>query len=176
MLKKILITGLGTGYLPIAPGTWGSLVITALYLLLAWAGVEWWLIGAGMLAVAAASSVGCIAWGGFAEAQFGKKDPGRCTLDEFAGQALTYAFLPLSACPLAGALASAIGAPASGPCAGALWPALAGFLAFRLMDILKPPPARQIQVWPRGWGIVMDDLIAGVYANALCQVLLRVWP
>jgi phosphatidylglycerophosphatase A len=48
------------------------------------------------------------------------------------------------------------------------------FLAFRAFDVTKPAPARQLEALPGGWGILFDDLAAAVYANLLCQVLLRV--
>ena len=47
------------------------------------------------------------------------------------------------------------------------------FTFFRLFDILKPPPVRQLERLPHGWGILMDDLAAGVYANILGQILIR---
>jgi len=50
---------------------------------------------------------------------------------------------------------------------------LAGFLAFRIFDITKPPPARQLERLPAGWGILLDDLAAAVYANLLCQIIFR---
>jgi phosphatidylglycerophosphatase A len=54
--------------------------------------------------------------------------------------------------------------------------AVAGFFLFRLMDILKPYPARDLERLPDGWGIMADDLMAGVYANLLVRVVLLVWP
>ena len=48
-----------------------------------------------------------------------------------------------------------------------------GFLAFRLFDVTKPAPARQLENLPAGWGILLDDLAAAVYANVLCQLLLH---
>ena len=53
------------------------------------------------------------------------------------------------------------------------WAIVAGFAAFRLFDITKPPTARQLEKLPAGWGILADDLAAAVYANLLCQVFLR---
>jgi phosphatidylglycerophosphatase A len=47
------------------------------------------------------------------------------------------------------------------------------FAAFRLFDVTKPPPARQLEKLPGGWGILLDDLAAAVYANILCQIALR---
>ena len=86
---------------------------------------------------------------------FGKKDPGECVLDEAAGICLTLLFLP----GLGGT--------------SLLIRLVAGFVAFRIFDITKPPPARQLEHLPLGWGILLDDLMAAVYANLLCQVVLR---
>lgn len=108
-----------------------------------------------LAAVAAVFSVFCLAWGGYAERVFGKKDPGQVTADEWVGQALTYIALPgLGGRELA--ISAAV-----------------GFVLFRVMDIVKPPPARQIQCLPKGWGILLDDIIAAVYANIAAQLVLR---
>lgn len=163
MLKKLIITGLGTGYLPIAPGTWGSAAVTVIWLAaVAGSRGRWHCVAGTMALLAMAASVGSVALGGYAERAFGKKDPGRVTLDEFAGQAVTYMLLPLP-----------------GAWAGRFIVAGAGFVAFRVMDIVKPPPARGLQRIKGGWGILIDDLIAGVYANLLCQIIFRAalhWP
>jgi len=157
LLRKLIITGLGTGYLPIAPGSWGSAVVTGAFLLLAWAANgSIAVVGVAMGVVAAAASVGCLALGKFAETAYGRKDPSQCTLDEWAGQAVTFFLLPVGT-GLDQWLIVAAG----------------GFLAFRLFDIIKLPPARGIQRLPAGEGILADDLIAGVDANLLCQVVFR---
>ena len=156
-LGKAIVTGLGTGYLPIAPGTWGSAAVCGLYLLVAWAmcGSAVWATAV-MAAVAVLASVGCVALGRFAEDTFGRKDPGACTIDEWAGQALALLLLPL----------------------GTTWQdrlivAGAAFVAFRVFDIVKPPPAWHVQRLPHGWGVLLDDLFAGLYANIVCQLMLR---
>jgi phosphatidylglycerophosphatase A len=51
---------------------------------------------------------------------------------------------------------------------------LSAFVAFRLFDILKPPPIRRLEELPHGWGVLMDDLLAGVYANVAAQLLARI--
>ena len=53
--------------------------------------------------------------------------------------------------------------------------AVVAFAAFRFFDILKPPPVRQLEKLPAGWGILADDLGAGVYANIVSQLVLRLW-
>jgi phosphatidylglycerophosphatase A len=76
-------------------------------------------------------------------------------LDEGAGIFLTALFVPIY------------------PGWRELWALLAIFLAFRVFDIVKLAPAKQLEKLPYGWGILLDDLAAAVYANIICQVLLR---
>ncbi|MHC4982362.1 MAG: phosphatidylglycerophosphatase A family protein [Planctomycetota bacterium] len=153
-LRKILATGLGTGYLPIAPGSWASAAVAGIFIAVAFAtgGNPYWLCAA-MAAVLLLASAGCVRLGPFAEKQWAGSDPRRCTLDEWAGQALALVALPTGAGPR-----------------GWLVAAAAGFVAFRIFDIIKPPPARRLEKLPAGWGILADDLVAGVYANAAAQL------
>ncbi len=74
------------------------------------------------------------------------KDPGQVVVDEGVGFLFAVAFLP--------------------PGAGT---AIAGFFVFRVLDIVKPPPARQLEALPRGWGIVADDVVAGLYSNVVIR-------
>jgi len=95
-MRKLLLTGLGTGYLPIAPGTWASAGACGLFALLLWAvGPNDWILSGAMAGLALAASAGCAAWGKLLPGWFGKKDPPQCTLDEWAGQAVAFLFLPL---------------------------------------------------------------------------------
>lgn len=156
-IRKLLLTGLGTGYLPIAPGTWGSAGTCVVFLAVAFAGGSHQMCLTGtMLVLAAASTLVCGLLGGRAEVDFGKKDPGQVTIDEWAGQALALCGLPLGTGPW-----------------GWLIAAGSAFVAFRAFDIIKPPPIRQLEKLPGGWGIVADDLLAGVYANVALQLILR---
>lgn len=156
-LRKAIISGMGTGYLPVAPGTWGSAAATIIFLVACYA-----LPGAFtsvqviLLDVLAISSLGCVALGAYAEKAFGRKDPSQCTIDEWAGQSLTFLLLPLGTGPWTWWLAAGL-----------------GFVAFRFFDIVKVPPARQLEALPSGWGVLLDDLAAGVYANIVCQLILR---
>jgi phosphatidylglycerophosphatase A len=100
-------------------------------------------------------SILSVAIGKYAVEDFGSKDPGPFVLDEAAGICLTLLFLP----------------PRTGW--GLIVTLAIGFAAFRLFDVTKPPPARQLEKLPRGWGILCDDLAVAVYANLLCQLLLR---
>ena len=167
-IRKVLLTGLGSGYLP-ASGTWGSAIACAVYLAVA-CGLRAWgpdlspeaagaILNLVMLALLVLASVGCIAMGKFAEQAFGRKDPQQVNLDEVAGQSLALLLMPVS-----------IAAPT-----GRLWVVvLTAFVAFRFFDILKPPPIRRLEKLPHGWGVLMDDLLAGAFANVVAQVLLRV--
>ena len=156
-VRTLLATGLGTGYLPVAPGTWGSIAVAGIYLALAWpAGALAGLASVVMAVLAVAASVVCVALGPFAETHFGRKDPSQVTIDEWAGQALALIAMPLPT-----------------DWTGRLIVAASALLAFRVFDVVKPPPANAMQRLPAGWGILADDLIAAVYANAAAQLLLR---
>ena len=74
------------------------------------------------------------------------KDPRQVVIDEGVGFLFAVAFLP--------------------PSAGTI---IAGFFVFRAFDIVKPPPARQLEVMPGGWGIVADDVVAGLYSNVVIR-------
>jgi phosphatidylglycerophosphatase A len=102
------------------------------------------------LAIAALFVVGAVAAGRVAE-RTGRKDPGIVVVDEIVGMWTALALLP--ATPLAAGL---------------------GFVLFRLMDVWKPYPARDLERLPAGWGIMADDLMAGLYANLLTRVALLV--
>src|SRR6056297_1749290 len=157
---KLLVTGFGTGYLPVAPGTWGSLVPVGAFLLTAWlADGQPATVGAVMSGLAVVSSVICVGLGRFTEDVFGRKDPGACVIDEWAGQSIALVALPTGD----GATTWLIGAAV-------------GFVAFRVFDILKPPPARQMEKLPGGWGVLLDDVFAGAYVLVVTQLFVRfIW-
>lgn len=161
-LGRMLVTTFGLGYLRPASGTWGSLPPVALAAVLWWAGfAHTWVWWATLAAVVLIFSWGCVAFGDWAEAQFGKKDPGQVVADETAGMALTLMFIPAGAMTTPGRVAIAL--------------ALA-FVLFRLADILKPPPIHGLQRYPAGWGILLDDLAAGVLAGVITLVVLLFVP
>jgi phosphatidylglycerophosphatase A len=161
-VKKLLVTGLGTGYLPIAPGTWGSAAVAAIFVAVAYftPGAYVYAVPATMLAIAMVSSVICVVLGPFTERAFGKKDPGACTIDEWAGQAVTL----LGATYCCGKLPQILIAAGT------------GFVVFRIFDILKPPPIRSMEVMKHGWGVLCDDLVAGVYGYVVVWALLSFTP
>lgn len=155
LLPKLVMTGLGTGYLRPAPGTWGSLGPCVVFLAINYFCPCPIALNVAMAAVLVLSCVGCVAFGKWAEQHFGRKDPSHCTVDEWAGQALALLFLP------------AIGGRPI------FWSVMVAFVLFRIFDIVKPPPARRLERLPAGWGILTDDLVAGLYANIVGQVVLR---
>ena len=147
-----MVTVGGLGHLRPASGTWGSLPppVIAGGLMLAGVDLAWILLL--MVGITLAASAACVAFGDHAIARFGRPDPGQVVADETAGQALTMLTLIWID-------------PAAVPQAWLVLPA-ALFFAFRLFDVLKPPPARQLERLPAGWGILCDDLAAGVMAGA----------
>ncbi|PYQ24802.1 MAG: phosphatidylglycerophosphatase A [Acidobacteria bacterium] len=147
LAAQLVATGAGSGYAPFAPGTAGSLV----GLLLFWPLSR--LPFAGQVGVTVALFLlGTLAAAHLAS-RLGIKDPGIVVVDEVVGQWVSLLLLPLT--PLTVVL---------------------GFLLFRLLDVLKPWPARDFERLPGGWGIMADDVMAGIYANLLVRVGLLVWP
>jgi phosphatidylglycerophosphatase A len=159
-MRQWIVTFGGAGKSPIAPGTAGSLATAAVVYLVYLAGRSFWLdspifFQVFLLVGVLLASFGMVQLGPWAVEFFCRKDPGPVVLDEAAGLCLTMLLLPLR------------------PDSRELWVVLAAFVSFRLFDVTKPPPCRLLEKLPMGWGILMDDLMAGVYANLLCQVALR---
>jgi len=153
-----MVTTHGLGFMRPFPGTWGSLPPVALAGLMLALGAPRPLSDGLLLVVLLVYSLACVMYGDHAEARFGRKDPSQVVADETAGQCIPLLLLP----------AASISTPIR---AGATL--LGAFVLFRLCDIIKPPPAYQIQRLPGGWGILLDDLIAGVQAMIVLQVILR---
>jgi phosphatidylglycerophosphatase A len=147
-LALIVATVGGAGYAPVAPGTVGSAVAVILL----------WLIPfsrSGLVLFFLVVALGG-AWAAHvAERNLGAKDPGAIVIDEVAGMTLTVLPLPLTPAVLA-----------------------VGFVLFRLFDVIKPFPARVSQRLPGGAGVMIDDVIAGLYALAVLWGLrsLTRWP
>jgi phosphatidylglycerophosphatase A len=141
VFARLWATWFGCGLAPAAPGTFGS--AGALVAVPAWTALGWppW-----TLAVLAVALTPVSIWAATKTAKAaGRKDPGLVVIDEVLGQWIT----------LAGA-------------AQLNWTTVtAAFLLFRVLDIVKPWPARQFEALPEGTGIVADDLMAGVYGAAL---------
>lgn len=134
-LAKLVATALGAGYAPRAPGTFGTAVAVPLAWALASLSVWQFIlvaVGVTLLGVACAQR---------ADRAWGTEDNQRIVIDEVAGYLFTVALVDRSG-----------------------WvPLLAGFVVFRALDILKPPPIRWLdEHLPGGWGVVLDDVAAGV--------------
>ena len=148
--------GFGVGRIPVAPGTFGS-VVGVLWFALLVKGGSYGLYILGLLAGFALS----VWWCGVGERVLGRKDPGSVVLDEVSA---------LPVCFLAWVSLSAHHA-ASFPVladffSGRKWLVTIGiFAAFRLFDVWKPWPVRQSQALPGGWGITVDDYLAALYVN-----------
>jgi phosphatidylglycerophosphatase A len=134
----LIATVFGAGLSPVAPGTAGSLVGVAT----AWAIVHFFALPPFCLAILSLGLVPIGIWSATVTAQMsGKKDPGLVVIDEVLGQWIT----------LAGGV-------------HLNWKMyVIGFALFRLFDVWKPYPARQLEALPAGQGIVADDLMAGLY-------------
>jgi phosphatidylglycerophosphatase A len=155
MMKKLLITFFGLGFLPMVPGTWGSLGgLIVFYPLALFLGYTGGLAGT-LCALSILALIVGIALGPWANQYFGKKDPGPFVLDEVVGMWLSLLMIPFSGIT------------------GLIIIGLVQFVFFRIFDILKPTPARQLENLPAGWGIMLDDVMAGIYANLCGQLLFR---
>jgi phosphatidylglycerophosphatase A len=132
----------GVGYIPLAPGTFGSAVGL----------LVWWLLppsaAAQSVAIVVLFALGCWA-GNVAEHHFGRTDPGHVVIDEVVGVLITLFMNPVT------------------------WKgAIAAFLAFRVMDIIKPFPANRLEHLHGGLGVMADDAMAAVYANVAMRVVI----
>lgn len=148
--------------MPIAPGTWGSLPPVVAFALLAYFHVSAAVIAAVMAAFVIAGSVACIACVPAVAALVGKTDPGEVVVDEVAGQAVAF-------------LVAAFCLPADLTLKQALFVAGLGFFLFRVLDITKPWPIRKLEALPEGWGVLADDLLAGLFAAIVLCVCIRLW-
>lgn len=146
-LRTTLCTWFGSGFFPFASGTAGTIATIPLVLLL------WWQDSL-LLHAAVTILVTIVGLWAAADAEqiFGKKDPGQVVIDETAGYLVATIAMSFS------------------------WPnLLLSFLLFRAMDIIKPFPARRLEDLRGSWGIMLDDLVAGLYANLLLRLCLYVW-
>ena len=142
-----LATGFGIGYIPLIPGTFGTLPGLPLCFLLAQLNTA---AAAGAVAVIALVSMGIA---GAGEKLLKQKDPRKIVIDEIAGLQIALFGLPFN-----------------------LLAVVSGFIAFRIFDIWKPYPLRSFETrFSGGVGVVMDDLGAGVYANLLVRVILYLY-
>lgn len=155
----------GVGFMPLAPGTWGSAVGVGIYVLIGWsaAHIFAWLTRYGvearqfeafrtsfeLLVIIAVTLIGT--WAATrCERLLKRKDPGAVVIDEVAGQLITFLFVPRDA---------------------GLWALVAGFFMFRLFDIWKPYPINRLESLESGLGVMADDVLAGAYAATVMSLL-----
>jgi len=159
-MKLWIAQGFGVGRIPIAPGTFGSIVGLGWFALLLCL-KSWPLFIAGNLVAVALSIWLC----GEAEQILKKKDPGSVVLDEIVAIPLCFT----------GWLAAAWWPQHRWPGVDFFWKhpleSVGVFALFRFFDILKPSPVRESQNFPGGWGVTMDDVLAAVYVNVVVLVV-----
>lgn len=141
---KILATFFGSGYFPLAPGTFASLIILFIYKYYL-SSLSWPVY---ISLVVILFFIGVIASNRYSE-ELGEKDPQKIVIDEVCGQLLVFTQLPASWIPL-----------------------FIGFFLFRFFDIIKPYPIKRAEDLQKGWGIMADDAAAGVYAAVILRIYL----
>lgn len=161
--SEMLLTTGGLGYLRPASGTWGSLppVIIAYALILLGIGPGdplAWVYFLVLALICVVYSAACVLLGHEAEAKWGK-DPSEVVADETAGQCLTLMFIPAGICNCTMTTMGAV---------------LGAFFLFRAFDILKPWPAGAMQKIAGGWGILLDDILAGIMGGVALLIILSI--
>ena len=147
-LAYIIATAGGVGFFPFAPGTAGSVAGLAVYALVRLVD------GSTGEAIALVVTFVLGVWSaGLAERLLGGKDPGPVVIDEVLGILVTLAFLHVN-----------------------VWGAIAGFVLFRIFDVVKPFPARRLEDLHGGFGVMMDDAMAAIYSHVAMRLLVLVLP
>jgi len=150
--SEYLSTLFGIGYFPKAPGTAGTLFAALLYFVLPDFWFSSWQNSILALSVILVGSVISVFFISKAEKGLGH-DNGRIVIDEFWGYFIAVLFLPKTLIVI-----------------------IAAFVLFRIFDILKPEPVNALQKLSKGWGVMADDIMAGIYANIVLQIVIRVIP
>ena len=142
----LLATGFGVGYSPIAPGTLGTIVAILIYYFLSE-------ISPPLYEITLIGFFFLSVWvSGNAEIFFGKRDDQRIVIDEIVGFLITMLWVPKT-----------------------IRFVIIGFFLFRFFDILKPFPIRRLEKgFKGGFGVVLDDVVAGVYANIVLRLIYRI--
>jgi phosphatidylglycerophosphatase A len=154
-LIKLLATGFYTGYTPIAPGTAGSLIGVIIYL-----GMYHLFWPYYLLILIALTFFGIWLSNQATIYFFKKKDSKRIVIDEIIGFLITMFLIIPAETSFSDIFLFRYGKFI-----------IVGFLVFRVIDILKPFPLRRLERLPGGWGVMCDDLLAGVYANLVMQAI-----
>lgn len=141
-IEKFFGSGFYSGYIPFAPGTMGSLAALVLYLV---PGFEVLFIHLGFILV-------FTIWGIFIADKFDKfygKDPKQCVIDEFVGTWISLLFIPKEFRFI-----------------------VVAFIIWRILDITKPYPANKLENLKGGWGIMMDDVMSGIYTFIIMHIII----
>lgn len=149
-LNKFIATAGGIGYIPLAPGTWAALVFGTIWFLTIkfFPAIYPWQLILILLFV----FIGVYCSGKIVNEKV--KDPNYIVIDEMAGMFVTLIFIPPS-----------------------LINFIAGFLLFRFFDIVKPLGIRKMEQFRKGWGIMLDDILAGIYSAIALRLLIvmKIW-
>ena len=141
-IEKIIGSGLYSGFIPLAPGTMGSIVALLVYLI---PGIENPVVLSGLIIV-------FLFWGKVIadkfETEYGK-DPKQCVVDEWVGTWISLLFIPKTVSFI-----------------------IISFVIWRMLDILKPFPADRLENLKGGWGIMLDDVISGVYTFIIIHIII----
>ncbi len=145
-VNLFFVTGFFSGYSPIISGTAGTLAAVPIYLILAHLPFRYYLL---TIIISLAPVAYLCNW---AENYFQKEDPSEVVIDEIIGFLVTMTALPVG-----------------------LFTITAGFILFRIFDIVKPYPVYQSQQLPHGWGVLIDDVLAGLYANLTLWIVYLIY-
>ena len=151
-LSVFISTLFGIGYFPKAPGAAGSFAAAVFYFLLPKKIFLSTVTETVYLTILVISAVGSVFFISKAEEILGH-DNGKIVIDEFFGYLVAVLFLPKTLVIIGSA-----------------------FILFRIFDILKPEPVNVLQKLPKGWGVLADDVMAGIYANISLQILCLIFP
>jgi len=142
-LIKSFATVFGGGFLPVAPGTWATAVGVGIAYCLGNNLPVYTIVVLVLLALGVITT-------GIVEKQLNQKDPGFLVIDEVVGVMIALWHLPL------------------------VWPVMiCGFFLFRAFDMFKIYPINKLEALPGGWGIMLDDCMAGAYTNIILRIALR---
>jgi len=142
-LLKAFVTVLGTGLMPVAPGSWATVVGVAIAFFLGNNLAVYTILLVVLLVLGIMAS-------GIVERLLGQKDPGMIVIDEVVGVMIALWGLPM------------------------IWPVtITGFFLFRAFDMFKIYPINRLEAQSGGWGIMLDDCMAGVYTNIILRIALR---
>lgn len=150
LFPRLVATSLGAGFLPVAPGTWGALVGIVLWLpLYLWASPIW-CIWVTFIAVIVGTLLGV--WSSSVAERYWGHDPVVACIDETVGQWLSLL-------------------PVAGIALYPWWEIPVAFVLFRFFDIYKPLGIRITERLPKGWGMMADDLLAGLYSALIILLI-----